>query len=746
MKKNQILFGVLSLFILASSLSCKVQAEPEESIEPVVFDESPAEVLLEEEVETSVTDKPVLAIPPKPEKVLVHDFEGEDLTNALGGASGSWNLDPTDINESWCDEEIVEVAGKDGELSHALSLTYSLNPDKRSQNGFWTKLENFDAEYYDHLYFDIKGDAEEGFTDIMRLELKKCKSGNCTGDSKIDEVIIGRYNIPVTGEWTTIKIPLNRMTGIIDFADPAAWHNPSVARKNLDQLVFNFVDRQVSELYGKVYIDNIQFVHTDNPGPMAIDKPKLSREKTEERIEGLDFARFLIQRLGGFPEKLFVEKEFPEDDEAFIREVARDTWHFFEDIVDAEHGLPLDTIKLGQNEVLEEGSSWVGDYTNVTNIGVYLMCIVSAFDLGFIDQEEAVRLTNITLNTVENLDYHKPSGFLYNYYDTTLAEKTEWFTSLVDSGWLMAGLYVVKEAFEEVKPQAERILARQDLGFYYDPIERQFKHGFYEHLDVYSDYNYGAFYTEPRVTSYMAIARGEVPEDHWFVGLIRTFPADFAWQNQKPIHRELKTTHGHVHYGGWYEWKGIKFVPSWGGSAFEALMPTLVLKEKELSPEGLGRNNEAHVQGQIRFALEDAGQEVWGMSPSSDAHGGYSEFGAKPFGSKGYKAGVVTPHASVLTLEYAPKEAVANLRKLIELYPIYGEYGFYDAVDVKTGDVSRKYLALDQGMILVSINNYLNDGAIRKRFHSDPLMKQAEHLLSAEKFFEIPENAAQAAA
>jgi hypothetical protein len=45
-------------------------------------------------------------------------------------------------------------------------------------------------------------------------------------------------------------------------------------------------------------------------------------------------------------------------------------------------------------------------------------------------------------------------------------------------------------------------------------------------------------------------------------------------------------------------------------------------------------------------------------------------------------------------------------------------------------------LALDQGMLFVAINNYLNDGAIRKRFHADPIMKKEEKLLSSEKFFE----------
>ena len=107
---------------------------------------------------------------------------------------------------------------------------------------------------------------------------------------------------------------------------------------------------------------------------------------------------------------------------------------------------------------LEEGA-WVGDYTNVTNIGVYLLCLVSAYDLGFIPKEEAIRRLKLTMTTVENLEYHE-SGFPYNYYDTTTLERTSYFVSVVDSGWLVAGLYVVKNAFpEELKEQADHLIS-----------------------------------------------------------------------------------------------------------------------------------------------------------------------------------------------------------------------------------------------------------------------------------------------
>jgi len=690
-------------------------------------------------VTPAVKPEPVAASKDQPVDLLVADFEGEDLKNSLGGESGAWNMNPDDEDRAYTQPEIIEVTSASGEKNHALKLVYSVDSPLKAENGFWTKLRNLDASSYDHLQFDVKGDSAEGFTDRFKIEIKKFK------DETRVERIKGSYEVPVTPEWQTFTVPLNKMTGILDFADPAVWKDPSVGRKELDEFVIVFKDRHVSAKKGVIYLDNIKFVRTGNPGPTAVDFPPRKKEKTATRIEGLEFTKFLIGRLGGFPKEIVVKKTFPADDKQFLLEIAKDTWRFFDEITDKEHGLPLDTIQLGKEQALDD-STWVGDYTNVTNIGVYFMCLVSAFDLGFITKEEAIKRIQLTMNTVENLEHHS-SGFPYNYYDTTTLERTSFFVSLVDSGWLVAGLYVVKNAFpEELGAQAQRMIDRGNFKFFYNPVERQMFHGYYDHLQVYSDYHYGAFYTEPRAISYVAIARGEVSDEHWFEGLTRTFPEDYYWQQQEPINRVEKTTLGHKYYGGYYEWKEIQYVPSWGGSAFEALMPTLILKEKELAPEGLGLNDKNHVQGQIRYALEEMKQPVWGMSPSSTPEGGYSEYGASPFGSKGYKPGVVTPHASFLALEFAPEEVIKNLRKLIELYDIYGEYGFYDAVrvapdptkqEIQAGLVARKYLALDQAMIFVAINNYLNNGAIRNRFHADPVMQKGESLLSSEKMFEV---------
>jgi hypothetical protein len=670
------------------------------------------------------------------ETQILSDFEDGTFTNYLEGESGAWDSDPED-ETAFCEAEIADMPGPE-DSSRALKLTYDVESESTEpvpiQNGFWTKLRNFDAREYDHLEFFVKGDPEAGFTTKFRVELKKFKD-----EERVEKLRGGFIVENVTSEWQKISIPLNKMTGILNFTDPAVWKDPSVGRKDLDEFVVVFEGRRVDRKTGVIYFDNFRFVRTGTPGPSAVDfPPRKKGDKTPVPLEGLEYAKFLAGRLQGFPEKTAVKKDFPADDRKFLLEVARDTWRFFDEIVDREHQLPLDTIQLGEEAPLA-GEVFVGDYTNVTNIGLYFMTLVAAYDLGFISREEAVRRSLSTIQSVEKLEFHAASGFLYNYYDTTTAERTSYFVSFVDSGWLAAGLYVVKNAFPaELEQACARLLARWNFDFFYDDVDQQMVHGYYDHLGVYSDYHYGTFYTEPRAVSAIAIGRGEVPLEHWY-RIQRTFPEDYVWQEQEPKNRIKKKGMGINFYGGYYEWNGLRYVPSWGGSLFEALMPALILRERESAPEGLGLNNQMHVRGHIRYALEELKYPVWGMSPSSDPDGGYSEFGVKPLGCKGYKAGVVTPHVSFLALEYAPEEAVANLRKMIELYDIYGEYGFYDAVKPETGRVAYKYLCLDQAMSLIALCNYLQDGSIRRRFHGDPISAKIEPLLSEEKFFGTPE-------
>lgn len=647
-------------------------------------------------------------------QLLIHDFDSGDLANALGGSSGAWNLNPDDENQH-CDVSL-DPEVKHGDTGFSLKLDYDMDSPLQAQGGFWTQLSKKDLKPYDHLNFFVRGDAKAGFTHRFRIEFKKSKAPDSS------EKLVGSYIVEGVGEdWKEISIPLNKMCGITDWSD-------------MDELVIVLKDRLVDHKVGILYFDDFRVVHTGNPGPSISDSVAKKTAKESDKVEGEARARVLAGRLKGFPKEVLHKRKFSEDSKEFLKEVAKDTWGFFRDIVDQETGLPLDNIAFPKDGTLSP-KTFVGDYTNVTNVGLYLMCLVSGLDFGFINEEEACERIKKILDTIEKLESYK--GFLYNYYDTTTADRTSNFVSYVDEGWLTMGLIVVKNALpKEFGARCQKMIDKRDFSFFYDPVEGQMFHGFYTNLGVYAEYHYGAFFTEPRAISYMSIGRGQAPLEHWFM-MSRTMPKEYSWQSQEPQNRFKKQVLGQHFYGGHYLYHDMPLIPSWGGSLFEALMPTIVIDEKNLAPKGLGLNDERHVKVHISYAKEELGYPVWGMSPCSVPPGdGYSEYGVLALGMKPYGKGVVTPHVTFLSLEFAPEEVVKNLRKMLELYPIYGEYGFYDAVHVESGVVSTKYLCLDQAMSFIALNNYLNNGAIRKRFMSDPIAEKVKDLLTEEKFFE----------
>lgn len=415
-------------------------------------------------------------------------------------------------------------------------------------------------------------------------------------------------------------------------------------------------------------------------------------------------------------------------DRDLLMQIARDTWGYFEDIADSQTGLPLDNI------VIFSTHAKVNSYTSTTNIGLYLMSMAAGERLGFITREQAVQRIRLVLNTLEKLETWQ--GQPFNYYETITLHHSDSFVSSVDNGWLAAGLIVVRQAYyKDIGPQADALFKRLDFSKLYDPKIGQLYLGYDAKKGKYSDYHYGLFVTEPRVASYVGIAKGNLPVEHWYK-IYRTIPAQWDWQRQKPSGTD-RFYRGHKVFSGYYTHEGKKFVPSWGGSLFEFLMPTLVLNERDLSPKGLGLNSKLAVQVHAEYAKKMK-YKVWGMSPCSTPEDpmGYKEYGVPFLGTKGYDDhAVVTPHVSFLALDAEPELAIKNIRKLLTYPGIYGGYGFYDSVNVKTGQVSPRYLSLDQGMSLIALANHLKDDCIKKLFHSHSWIKAKEHLLTEEVFF-----------
>ncbi|MEA3410764.1 MAG: glucoamylase family protein, partial [Pseudomonadota bacterium] len=159
--------------------------------------------------------------------------------------------------------------------------------------------------------------------------------------------------------------------------------------------------------------------------------------------------------------------------------------------------------------------------------------------------------------------------------------------------------------------------------------------------------------------------------------------------------------------------------------------------EPKYAPRSLGENDRRHLDVQVRYAREVLGYPVWGLSPSSTvSNDGYSEFGVRVLGARGYEAGIVTPHATLLALGISPDIAVANLRAMIDKYDVYGDFGLYDAFDPESGAASYKYLVLDQAMSFLALANHLAGRSIQDYFAADPVAVRGFGVLGKERFFD----------
>lgn len=126
----------------------------------------------------------------------------------------------------------------------------------------------------------------------------------------------------------------------------------------------------------------------------------------------------------------------------YLRLIARRTWRFFETFVTAgDHMLPPDNFQEDPQPVLAHR-------TSPTNIGLYLLCAVSARDFGWTGTVQAIERLEATLATMQNMQ--RCRGHFYNWYDTRdLRPLDPRYVSSVDSGNLAAHLIAVANACRE---------------------------------------------------------------------------------------------------------------------------------------------------------------------------------------------------------------------------------------------------------------------------------------------------------
>ena len=515
-----------------------------------------------------------------------------------------------------------------------------------------------------------------------------------------------------------------------------------------------------------------------------------------------------------------------------LRQIARRTWRYFETFVTAaDHHLPPDNYQEAPHAALARR-------TSPTNIGLYLLAVASARDLGWISTAVAVARIESTQHTLRQLQRYR--GHFLNWYDTqdlraldppyvstvdsgnlaahliTLAQAAkEWSTEQPDPAravrgcadalflaqdalqtlprrvrtraslwqqletcladfaarldamhtvttnqsadvamllaqaatlsdlartlddertdgacadlryWCDAVLHCVESGIEELATtpislavrllgieSTSRALANDmSFGFLLDPERKLLSIGYQVSSDTLDPGSYDLLASEARLTSFFAIAKGDVPAKHWY-------------RLGRPL----------VPVG-----TGAALL-SWSGSMFEYLMPGLVMRAP---PDSLlGVSIRRVVQQQLEYGADK--RIPWGISESAynardlEHTYQYSNFGVPGLGLRRGLARdlVVSPYSTALAAMVDPAAAIHNFARLAA-YGALGRHGFHEALDytrsrLPEGErfaIVNAYMAHHQGMSIVAIANVLLDGIMRRRFHREPVIRATELLL-----------------
>lgn len=349
----------------------------------------------------------------------------------------------------------------------------------------------------------------------------------------------------------------------------------------------------------------------------------------------------------------------------------------------------------------------VDETTSVTNIGLYIASLLGAVDLGleqlYGEAGVASRL-DTTLRSIES--FRKWHGFpqTHNHVVSLQPSSTDRCISFVDSGYVAAGLMLLRQRVPELAGRAGKLLDDMEWDWFYDrdvhlpfacryPDDSQSPAGHFEWLAA-----------DSRLAHLIAIGTGKIPPESW----------QYLDRSQEPERCGDQ----------WH------FAPGWkGGGLFMALLPELFLDE---SGSELGTSATNFVNDQVCLA-GGLGSPAWGWSACALPPDGSSYCGYGCIADN-----VLAPYASLLAAEIVGSDKLAdNLQALEALgarrfVPDGGvgvDFGFRDSVNWRFPDVVPVYLVLDQSMGFLSLVNLATDGGIRKSFCKDPVTGSAINLI-----------------
>lgn len=270
---------------------------------------------------------------------------------------------------------------------------------------------------------------------------------------------------------------------------------------------------------------------------------------------------------------------------------------------------------------------------------------------------------------------------------------------------ILQGVFNLYEDKRNLATRMKNMALAMDFGVLYNEKRRLLCIGYNYSTGEFSNSFYDMIMSEARLTSYVAMAKGDVEAEH-FSALARRYNDE-----------------GNV-------------LLSWSGTVFEYVLPELFVP----SPCGSALNKSIYEMLGIQQRL--AGDKPWGISESGynaldiNMNYKYKAFGLKSLAVKRMynDDAVVAPYASLMASSIIPQTVFSNMEQLSRL-GTEGKYGYYEAIDFTPGrkGVVESFMAHHVGMALCGITNLLFDGIVSRGL-SDTAMMQPVKVMLTEKF------------
>lgn len=358
-----------------------------------------------------------------------------------------------------------------------------------------------------------------------------------------------------------------------------------------------------------------------------------------------------------------------------------------------------------------------GDIVTIGGSGFGLAAFPVAVERGFITREEALahctKVVDFLTEKAERFHGAYPHWLNGNTGKTSAFSTKDDGADLVETAFLVEGLLVLRQyfsgAFAEETALREKITAIWE-GVEWDWFRKNGKNVLYWHWSPNYDWAMN------------------MPIKGWNEGLIiyvlaassPTHPID------KTVYTEGWARNGDIRNGNKYYDITLPLGEKMGGPLFFAHYSFLGLNPMRLSDEyaNYGEQNIAHARINYEYSLRnrtqpaDPTQVHWGLT-ASDIPNGYHA--TSPTDDNGTTA----PTAALASMPYTPNESLAALHYFYYTLGdrLWGEYGFKDAFNLPSRWFASSYIAIDQGPIIVMIENY-RTGLIWDLFMTCPEIQQ----------------------